>query len=476
MDRFDFVVIGAGAAGESAANTALERGQTVAVVDRELFGGSCPFWACIPSKALLHAAAVHRVGDYSWQRASDRRDYMINREQREWPDDGGHATALEKAGARLYRGQARIVGPGRVAIAIDEDAGNGPARLTPGDVAAGRSTIRIEAGTIVVATGSQPTRPQIEGLAESRPWTNREATSTRELPRSLVVLGGGPVGVEMSSVFGRFGVRTTLIHRHDRLLDRDHPRVSEAAARILSDDGVEVRLGVQALRVEPGAGAAGSHIVELSDGSSLQTDQILHALGRSLELDGLGLDSVGLDPRTLPRDGRLRLADGIYVVGDPAGPEMFTHVSHYQGALAVRMAMGEDVKPDYRAIPRAVFLEPELASVGMSIDQARSAGADAFELVADFATTARGYEVEAALGHLAIVVDRTSQTLLGASVVAPDASATIHEIVLAIHARVPIATLATMLHGFPTTPRAFDGLYAQALEKLKEVGRRAVPA
>jgi dihydrolipoamide dehydrogenase len=152
---------------------------------------------------------------------------------------------------------------------------------------------------------------------------------------------------------------------------------------------------------------------------------------------------------------------------------MFTHVSHYQGGLAVRMALGEDVAPEYRAIPRAVFVEPELASVGMSLDQARGAGADAFEFVVDFATTARGYEVEAAFGHLAIVVDRATQTIVGASVVAPDASAAIHEVVLAIHARVPVPTLASMLHGFPTTSRAFDGLYAEALKALTG---QAVPA
>ena len=459
MDRFDFVIIGAGAAGEAAANAALERGKTVAVVERELFGGSCSFWACMPSKALLHAAGEHRFGTYPWQRASDRRDYMINRERRDWPDDSGHVTSLEKAGARLYKGRARIVGPGLVEVAPE---GEHPS-AAPGV----RSTLRIGAGTIVVATGSQPTMPSIEGLAETEPWTNREATSTRELPRSLVVLGGGPVGVEMSSVFARFGVETALVHSRDRLLDKDHPRLSEAAARILRDDGVELRMGARAVRVRPRAGDRDAHVVELSDGGTVEGERIFVALGRSLQLDDLGLESLGLEPATLPHDGRLRAADGLYVIGDPAGPEMFTHVGHYQGGLAVRMALGEEVAPDYRAIPRAVFMEPELASVGLSLDQARATGVDAFELVTDFATTARGYEVEAAFGHLAIVVDRGSQTIVGASVVAPDASAAIHEVVLAIHALVPVPTLAAMLHGFPTTSRAFDGLYAEALKALR---------
>jgi pyruvate/2-oxoglutarate dehydrogenase complex dihydrolipoamide dehydrogenase (E3) component len=332
---------------------------------------------------------------------------------------------------------------------------------------AGGGFERLEAGTIVVATGSQSTMPAIDGLAETQPWTNREATSTRELPRSLVILGGGATGVELGSVFARFGVETALVHSHDRPLDRDHARVSEAAARILRDDGVELRMGARAVRVRPGAGDRDAHVVELSDGGYVEGERILVALGRSFGLESLGLESVGLDSKTLPRDGRLRVGDGLYLIGDPAGPELFTHLGHYQGGLAVRMALGEDVMPDYRAIPRAVYLEPELASVGRSVEQARAGGVDAFELVADFATTARGYAVEAAFGHLAIVVDRATQTLVGASVVAPDASAAIHEVVLAIQAQLPIATLASMIHAFPTTSRGFDGLYADALEQLR---------
>jgi pyruvate/2-oxoglutarate dehydrogenase complex dihydrolipoamide dehydrogenase (E3) component len=448
MDRFDFVIIGAGAAGEAAAHAAWARGKTVAIVDRELFGGGCAFWACIPSKALLHAAAEHLRGDYSWQRASDRRDYMISREKRDWPDDSSHVKQLESAGARTYRGVARILGPGVVEVKADGGAQ------------------QLGAGTIIVATGSRSRMAAIDGLAEAKPWTNREATSTRELPRSLVVLGGGASGVELASVFARFGARVSLVHSHDRLLDKDHVRNSEAIARILHDDGVELRLRARARRVLPGAGNGGAHVVELSDGGHVEGEKILVALGRDYGLEALGLEALGLDPGSLPRDGRLRVAEGVYVIGDPAGPELFTHVGHYQGGLAVRMAVGDDVAPDYRAIPRAVYLEPEVASVGLDLASAQDAGADAFELVAEFATTARGYELEATLGHLAIVVDRASRTLMGGSVVAPDASAAIHEIVLAIQARIPIDTLATMLHAFPSTSRAFDGLFAEAVARL----------
>ena len=481
MERIDFVVIGAGAAGEAAANAALERGASVAVVERELFGGSCSFWACIPSKSLLHSASEHRHGGYPWQRASDRRDYMINRERRDWPDDSGHSSQLEGAGARLHRGEARIVGPGSVEVRTIEGpatrAANAPASTGPGSPGRG-SPVILAASTIIVATGSTSTVPPIDGLAAADPWTNREATATRKLPRSLVVLGGGATGVEMASVYARYGVEVALIHSHERLLERDHARNSEAVARILRDDGVELRLGVRATRVRPRAGKGDAHIVELGDHGVVEGERILVALGRTFGLEGLGLESLGLDPQAVPRDGRLRLADGLYVIGDPAGPEMFTHVGHYQGNLAVRMALGEKVVPDYRAIPRAVYLQPEVASVGLDLAQAREAGADAFELVADFATTARGYEVEAAFGHLAIVVDRATQTLLGASIVAPDASAAIHEVVLAIQARIPIGTLAGMLHAFPSTSRALDGLYANAVRELAPkpaAVHRAVP-
>jgi dihydrolipoamide dehydrogenase len=450
MDRFDFVVIGAGAAGEAAAHAARERGKSVAIVDRELFGGSCSFWACIPSKSLLHGAAEHRAAGYSWERASARRDYMINREDRDWPDDSSHVHQLELAGAKIVRGTARIDGPGVV-------------QVTP----PGGAPERIQAGAIIVATGSRPTIPPIEGLAEADPWTNREATSTRELPCSVAILGGGASGVEMASVFARFGVQVALVHSHNRLLDKDHARNSAAVERILRNEGVELRLNSRALRVRPHAGEDGHHVVELSDGGDVQAERIMVALGRSFDLENVGLETVGVDARALARDGRLRVADGVFLIGDPAGPELFTHVSHYQGNMAVRMALGEDVVPEYRAIPRAVYLDPEVASVGVDLQQARAAGADAFELSANLATTARGYALEAEFGHVAIVIDRNSRTLLGASVVAPDASAAIHEPVLAIAARIPISTLAGMLHAFPSTSRSFDGLYADAVHQLR---------
>ena len=315
-------------------------------------------------------------------------------------------------------------------------------------------------------SGSVSKVPPVEGIETIRTWTNRDATSARLLPRSLLVLGGGPTGVELAQVYARFGVPTTIVQSGARLAPTDHPRNSEAGRRALERDGVTVRLGVRAHRARAAAGADGADVIELDDGSSAEGHAVLLAVGRSFPLGGLGLESVGLSARDLPRDGRLRIGDGLWLVGDPAGPELHTHQGHYQGELAVRMARGEPVVPDYRALPRATYTDPELASVGLTLDQALDAGLDAFELVADFATSTKGYSVEAEFGHVTIVVDRKARELVGAAMAVTDASAAIHECVLAIKARVPIDVLAETIHAFPSTSRILNGLFADARREL----------
>lgn len=449
-DEFDFVVIGAGAAGEAAAYLARARGATVAVVDRELFGGSCPYWACMPSKTLLHAAAVHAGGgSYDWPKASARRDYMINREGTDVPSDAGHVRGLEGAGAVVIRGTARVAGPRTVAVVAD-----GTERT-------------LRARHIIVAVGSTPKIPRIEGLDSIVPWTNREATTTRQLPASLVILGAGPTGVEMAQVYARYGVPTALVASQPRVNPKDHPRNSAAIEAGLRRDGVDVRTGVRAVRVRARAAASGAHVIDLSDGSSVEGHEVLLAVGRSFPVAGLGLETIGVRTDTAPLavGPDLRIADGVYVAGDAGGPEMHTHLAHYQGELAVRIALGDDVRPDYSAIPRAVYTDPEAAGVGLTVDQATAAGFDAFEEVADLATTAKGYVAEAS-GHVTIVVDRRSRTLRGAFIAGPAASEAIHEAVLALKTQTPLEVLADTIHAFPTTARVMGGLFVQALRRL----------
>ena len=454
MDSFDFVIIGAGPGGEAAAHKARELGASVAVIDRRWFGGSCPHIGCLPSKSLLADAAKHNANPSAkeWPAASKHRDFMINRPtDAPEPDDSSHVESLTKAGAVVYRGTGSIASRGRVAVRHDG------------------VSHELAATNVVVAVGSVSKRPQIEGLEEIDPWTNEEATLARELPASLLVLGGGPTGCELAQVYARFGVPTTIVQSGPRLAPTDHPRNSEVLRATLEEDGVTVRTGVRALRARAGAGTDGAHLIELDDGSTAEGHVVLLAVGRTFPIDDLGLEHYGIDTtgRTpFPRDGRLRIADGLWVVGDPAGPELHTHQAHYQGELAVRMALGEALMPDYRALPRATYTEPEAASVGVTLQEALDRGLDAFELVSDYAKTTKGYAIEAKFGHMTIVVDRRSRQLVGAAIACPDASAAIHECVLAIKARVPIDVLTDTIHAFPSTSRTFQGLFADARREL----------
>ena len=454
MDEFDFAIIGAGPAGEAAALEARHRGASVAIIDRRWFGGSCPFIGCIPSKSLLDSAARHHANAaaWSWREASDRRDYMVNRAtDATEPDDASHVGPLEEAGAVVFRGNAHLLERGLVEVRHDERAH------------------RIRGREVIVAVGSVSRRPNVPGLDAVPIWTNREATLTRELPKSLLVLGGGPTGCELAQGYARFGVPVRIVQSGDRLMPTDHPRNSATITEALREDGVEVRLGCRASAAKAAAGADGAHVIELSDGSTVEGHAVLLAVGRDFPLDELGLEAYGVDTtgRTpFPRDGRLRIADGLWVIGDPAGPELHTHQAHYQGELAIRMALGDDVRPDYRALPRATYTDPEAAFVGVTVEQAKADGVDAVEFVADFATSSRGYSVQAKRGHVTIIVDRSSRTLVGAAMACPDASAAIHECVLAIRARVPVDVLADTIHAFPSTSRILNGLFAEARRAL----------
>ena len=461
MESFDFVVIGAGPAGEAAAFEARSRGASVAVVDRRWFGGSCPHIGCLPSKSLLHAAAEHaaNAAAYSWERASKARDFMVNRPaDAAEPDDSSHVRRLEDAGAICYRGTAQITARGLVQIHHDDAVHD------------------IRGRDVFVAVGSTSKVPPLPGLDGVRIWTNREATLARELPRSLVVLGGGPTGCALSQVYVRFGVPVPIVQSGDRLMPTEHPRNADAVAKLLRRDGVDVRLGVRATEARAGAGRDGADVIVLDDGSTAEGHAILLAVGRTFPLDDLGLEHYGLDTSgrlAFPRDGRLRVADGLWVIGDPAGPELHTHQAHYQGELAVRMALGDDVRPDYRALPRATYTDPEAASVGLTLEQAKAEGIDAVEYVADFATSSRGYALEETIGHVTVTFDRATRQMVGAAMACPDASAAIHECVVAIRARVPIEILADTIHAFPSTSRILNGLFADAAKDLRNPASQA---
>jgi pyruvate/2-oxoglutarate dehydrogenase complex dihydrolipoamide dehydrogenase (E3) component len=446
--RFDLVVIGAGAAGEAAAYYGRARGASVAIIDRGLFGGSCPFWACMPSKALLHAAAIHRGGgDYPWRRASDFRDYMINREGTDRPDDSGHVKSLEGAGATVIRGSARLDGPGRVRVGD---------RL-------------LEAGAVILAVGSVSRIPDLPGLADAKPWTNVEGTGTRELPRSLVILGAGPTGVELAQVYARYGVPVTLVHPRDRIHDKEHPRSTELLQQALEADGVTLRLGCRATRVRAGEGADGAHLVELDSGDPVEGHAILLAIGRDYPTADLGLETIGVEqPKgMLPVDDRMRVAENVYAVGDIGGPEMHTHLGHYTGEAAARIALGDSYyRPFLDAIPRATYTDPETASVGLLLEQARERGIDAVEFTQDIATSAKGYTTESK-GHCTIVVDRGSRKLVGAFLAGVGVSETIHECVLAIRAGIGIDVLADTIHAFPTVSRVLGSAFIQAARELQ---------
>lgn len=446
MERYDLVVVGAGTAGEAATHYARGRGASVAVIDRALFGGSCPFWACMPSKALLHAAAVHHAGgDYPWSRASDFRDYMINREGTDYPDDAGHVSALEGAGATVIRGSATLDGPGRVVV---------------GDRV-------LEAGAVILAIGSVSRVPDISGLAEAVPWTNVQGTSTRELPRSLAILGAGPTGVELAQVYARYGVPVTLVHPRARVHDKEHRRSSELLGAALEREGVDLRLKSRAVRVTP-APRGGAHRIELDSGDEITGHEILLAIGRDYPTEGLGLETIGVQAPAgmLEPDDRLRVAENVYAVGDIGGPEMHTHLGHYTGEAAARIALGDTAyRPFLDAIPRATYTDPETASVGLLVEQAKERGIDAVEFTVEIGASAKGYTTERD-GHCTIVVDREARTLVGAFLAGPGVSETIHECVLAVRAGISIDVLADTIHAFPTVSRVLGTAFINASREL----------
>ena len=446
-DSFDVIVLGAGPAGEAAVNGLLRGGASVAMVERELIGGECTNWACVPTKTLLRPPEVKGesrrapgVPDpkLDFGPLAEYRDYMVSNH-----DDTKRQQSYEERGVTVVKGEGVFDGPGRVRV-------NGRV---------------LEAKDVIVATGSDPVIPPLEGLEEAGYWTNREASSLHEIPESAVVLGGGPVGVELAQFLSRFGCEVTVVHKPDRLVNREDPKLCSLLAKQLAEDEVTVELGVSGDRVRKDGA---KRVLTLSSGEEVAGDVLIVAVGRRPRSQGLNLESVGIEPgsRGIQVDEQLRAGDGVWAVGDCTGGLMFTHSGKYQGRVAVSNILGNERKADYRAIPRVVFTNPEIAAVGLTEAAAREQGLDVSTAVIDLPTSiARPYTYEQdPRGTLGVVVDRARQVLVGAWTLAPLASEWIHQAVLAIRAEVPLDVLQDTVAQFPS----YSEGYLSALRELPD--------
>jgi dihydrolipoamide dehydrogenase len=446
VERFDVIVIGMGPGGEAAAGRLLDAGRRVAIVERELIGGECAYWACIPSKTLLRGpearAAAGRAAGVStpaldWPGLRDYRDYMIRH-----LDDTAQVRGYEQAGATVIKGPARLAGRGRV------EAG--------GEV--------LEASHVVIATGSEPVRPTVEGLDTVTVWTNREATTVRDIPARVLLIGGSAVGTELGTFYARMGAQTTIVQRGNRLIDREDPRVGELAAQALQADGITVHVGRTVARARPAGGGA---VITLDDGTKVETDVVIIGAGRRPSTAGLGLDTVGVQPDqrgAIPVDQHCQAGNGVWAVGDVTGISLFTHVATYQGRVAADNILGRQRAASYDGIPRVVFADPEIAAVGLTIEQARQRGIATAGTESSLAgSIARPYTYERdPRGALGLLADTERQVLVGAWAVAPLVSEWIHQAALAIRARIPLEVLRDQVAQFPTYTEA----YLTALEEL----------
>lgn len=463
----DVVVIGAGPAGENAADYAAQHGLSVTIVEAELVGGECSYWACMPSKALLRPgevlAAARRVpgaasavtGDVDVEAALASRDAFVSG----WRDEG-QVEWLESIGIDLVRGRGRLVGERVVEVTAADGA---------------TTTLRANRG-VVIAVGSRAAIPPIDGLREIPVWDNRAVTGAKEIPDRLLVLGAGPVGVEMAQAMRSLGAtEVTIVASSDRLLDKEEPYVGDELAAAFRAQGITLHLGARARSaVRQDAGAPVT--LTLDEGTALSADELLVAVGRRIPSDDLGLDAIGIrtDERgAIEVDDHLVVPghDWLYVVGDANGRALLTHQGKYQGRLVGDALGGVQVDPawaDHRAVPRVVFTDPQIAAVGLTEARARDVGHDVEVVRYSLGDTAGGSLVGDGVGGTAqLVVDRARRIVVGATFVGAGAADLVHAATIAIVGEVTLDRLWHAVPSFPTTSE----VWLRLLEEMRKVDR-----
>jgi pyruvate/2-oxoglutarate dehydrogenase complex dihydrolipoamide dehydrogenase (E3) component len=459
LREVDVVVLGMGPGGEDAAERLAAAGLSVAGVEARLVGGECPYWGCIPSKMMIRAADLLAEGRRIPGLAGSSQVHpdwapVAQRVREEATDNWDDKVAVDRftgKGGTLFRGYGRITAPGEVTVG--------------GDVLRARRAI-------VINTGTRPFVPPIAGLAGTPYWTNREAIETTEVPASLLVLGGGAIGAELSQVFARFGSRVTVIEETGRLLPAEEPEAGALLADVFGREGIDVRTGTTA-RAARHDGTA--FTVALSGGTEVTGDALLVATGRRADLAGIGAGTVGVDEsaRAIPVDDHLRVAPGVWAIGDITGHGAFTHMSMYQGNIVVHDILGEEVSPaEYHAVPRVTFTDPEIGSVGLREAQARDRGMDVRTSSYPIPRSTRGWIHKAGNdGFIKLVADAGQGILVGATSAGPAGGEVLSMLTLAIHARVPVRRLREMIYAYPTFHRAIEGaLQDLAAEELTPPG------
>ena len=457
MDReFDVVCIGAGPAGEALTAALAGSGLSLAVIEKERVGGECAYWGCMPSKTQIRSAETLTEAGRARELAASRVEWTVDfdkvAKRVKWMtrdlDDSGAAKALEDKGARVVRGTGRLIGARTVAVDGD--------RLT-----ARRA--------IVVASGTTASAPPIP-VNRVDYWTNREAVQATEQPKSLIVIGGGAVGVELGQAFARLGTDVHIVEASDRVVSLEEPEAGAFLGGQLQSEGIQVVTGAGIASVEKSA--VGVRL-KLQSGDTIEAERLLIAAGRRPNTQGFDLEAAGIkatprgfiqvDPTTL------RASDGIYAAGDINGIGGFTHLADYHGTRIGRAIRGlADSQTDHRAVPRVIFTDPEIGSVGMTERQAGEKGIKVETASADVGRTARGYIHGEPGGLIKLVADRDRKVLLGATIVSPRAGEMLSELSLAVKLQLPISTLDDLVHPFPTFSRVLQWMFGELKSKLEE--------